>query len=145
MNVEANILFKPARRRVLTWIIFIAVAMFFNIYFLLKSSGIILYFPLTFLFMMFLILLMSVFKNQKISISGDNIDIYSFGRKNRLKFSKNIEEIVVKDSEIVSYRFEKDGKYYQISPYAYYRDNELKILFKNLMKETKNSILVVEW
>lgn len=80
----------------------------------------------------------------KLLVSGDELRVFSFGKMNCLNFSKNLQEIVVKDSEVVSYRFERDGMFYQISPYSYYESDELRGIFKDLMKKTKVSVSVIE-
>lgn len=87
---------------------------------------------------------MPFLKNQKLLIEGNNLIIFTFGKKNRLRFSEDIEELVVKDNEIVSFRFNKDGKYYQISPDAYYDSTDLKEIFKKLLENNNINVSVVE-
>ena len=72
------------------------------------------------------------------------IRIFTFGRRNELVFCKHLKQIVIKDNEAISYRFEKKGKYFQISPRAYYDDEELASLFSNLSNKCKGVIPVVE-
>jgi hypothetical protein len=141
--MEGNI-FKPARRGLAAWCSIIFVAISINIYFLSKNNSFIIYFSLVLLTVLLLSLSMPLFRNQKFVIKGNNIRIFHFRKVNNLKFSRDLYEIVVKDSEIVSYRFSRKGKYYQISPYGYYKYEELKSIFTSLMKKTKNTISVVE-
>jgi hypothetical protein len=111
--------------------------------YLLSNGTLILYATLLFLVGLFIFLFIPLLKNQKVVIAGDEICLSTFGRINRLIFCKHINEIVVKDQEKVSYRFEKDGNYYQISPKAYYDSQELEILFKNLSNKCESIVSVV--
>jgi hypothetical protein len=87
---------------------------------------------------------MPFLKNQKLIVSGEDIDLFTFGRTNKLVFCKHLKEIVVKQNEILSYRFEKDGKYYQVSPGAYYDSEELKLLFNDLNRNCKGIVSIVQ-
>ena len=112
--------FQPDRRRVGFWCAFIFLGIILNVRYLLGSGSVILDASLILLVGMFVILFMPFLKNQKLIVSGEDIDLFTFGRTNKLLFCKHLKEIVVKQNEILSYRFEKDGKYYQVSPGAYY-------------------------
>jgi hypothetical protein len=87
---------------------------------------------------------MPFLKNQKLIVSGKDINLFTFGRINRLVFCKHLRELVVKQDEIVSFRFEKDGKYYQVSPGTYYDSEELKLLFNDLNKKCKGIVSIVQ-
>ena len=104
----------------------------------------ILYVSLVFLIGMFVFLFVPFLKNQKLIITDEDIRLFTFGRMNRLMFCKHLKEIVVKEKEAVSYRFENSGKYYQISPRAYYESEELKSIFNDLMEKCESIVSVVE-
>ena len=136
--------FQPDRRRVGFWCAFIFLGIIFNVRYLLGSGSVILYASLILLVGMFVILFMPFLKNQKLIVSGKDINLFTFGRTNRLVFCKHLKEIVVKQNEILSYRFEKDGKYYQVSPGAYYDSEELKLLFTDLNRNCKGIVSKVQ-
>ena len=136
--------FQPDRRRVGFWCAFIFLGIILNVRYLLGSGSIILYVTLILLVGMFVFLFMPFLKNQKLIVSGEDINLFTFGRTNRLVFCKHLEEIIIKQNEIISYRFEKDGKYYQVSPGAYYDSEELKLLFNDLNKNCKSRVSIVQ-
>lgn len=136
--------FQPDRRRVGFWCAFIFLGIILNVRYLLGSGSVILYASLILLVGMFVILFMPFLKNQKLIVSGEDIDLFTFGRTNKLLFCKHLKEIVVKQNEILSYRFEKDGKYYQVSPGAYYDSEELKLLFTDLNRNCKGIVSKVQ-
>ena len=143
MGKEVNF-FKPDRRQIGFWCAFISLGFIINVHYLLDSSSISLYVSLIFLVGMFIFLFVPFLKNQKLIVSDEDIRLFTFGRISRLIFCKHLKEIVVKDDEIISYRFEKNGKYYQISPGAYYASEELKLLFNNLSSKCKSIVSVVQ-
>ena len=136
--------FQPDRRRVGFWCAFIFLGIILNVRYLLGSGSVILYASLILLVGMFVFLFMPFLKNQKLIVSGKDINLFTFGRTNRLVFCKHLKEIVVKQNEILSYRFEKDGKYFQVSPGAYYDREELKLLFNGLNKKCKGIVSIVQ-
>jgi len=136
--------FQPDRRRVGFWCAFIFLGIILNVRYLLGSGSVILYASLILLVGMFVFLFMPFLKNQKLIVSGEDIDLFTFGRTNKLVFCKHLKEIVVKQNEILSYRFEKDGKYYQVSPGAYYDSEELKLLFTDLNRNCKGIVSKVQ-
>ena len=136
--------FQPDRRRVGFWCAFIFLGIILNVRYLLGSGSVILYASLILLVGMFVILFMPFLKNQKLIVSGEDIVQFTFGRTNRLVFCKHLKEIVVKQNETISYRFENVGKYYQISPGAYYDREELKLLFNDLNKKCKSIVSIVQ-
>ena len=143
MGTEVHF-FQPDRRQVGFWCAFIFFGIILNVRHLLGGGSIILYVSLILLVGMFVFLFMPFLKNQKLIVSGKDINLFTFGRINRLVFCKHLTEIVVKQDEIVSFRFEKDGKYYQVSPSAYYDSEELKLLFDNLNKKCKSIVSIVQ-
>ena len=120
------------------------VAMFLNVYILTESTGVFPYLSLAFLSVALIIFFFPLLKNQKIAITNEIIRISSFGKLSELSFFEDLSEVVVKDSEIASYRFEKFGKYYQISPYAYYEGKQLNAILANLYKRMERHVAVVE-
>jgi hypothetical protein len=117
MNKKAYI-FYPMRRQLGCCSGMIFLTILINTYYLIANNSRILFILLIVLSGIFIFMFMPVLKNQKLIISGEEVIIFSFGKKNSLKFSKDLEEIVVKENEIVSYRFNKKGKHYQVSPEA---------------------------
>jgi hypothetical protein len=136
--------FRPDSRRVGFWCAFIFLGIILNVRYLLGSGSVILYASLILLVGMFVFLFMPFLKNQKLIVSGKDIKLFTFGRINSLVFCKHLKEIVVKQDEIVSYRFENDGKYYQVSPGAYYDSEELKLLFNDLNRNCKGIVSIVQ-
>ena len=143
MNKEVKIFF-PIRRSTAVLCVIVFIAILLNIYYIPGIAGLILYFPLILLSVLFIFMFMPLLKNQLLLIAGNDIVIFSYGRKNSLRFSENLQEIVLNKNVIVSYRFEKDGRYYQISPQAYYESAELKRTHDKLMKKHNINVSVVE-
>ena len=136
--------FQPIRRELGTWCGLFFIGILINVRFLLDNGSMILLLPLVFLIGIFILLFVPFLKNQKIMMDNKVIHIFTFGRRNELVFCKHLKQIVIKDNEAISYRFEKNGKYFQISPRAYYENEELASLFSNLRNKCKGVISVVE-
>jgi hypothetical protein len=136
--------FQPIRRELGFWCGLLFIGILINVRFLLDNGSMILFFPLVFLIGIFVLLFVPFLKNQKIMMYNKVIHIFTFGRRNELVFCKHLKQIVIKDNEAISYRFEKNGKYFQISPRAYYENEELALLFSNLSNKCKGVIPVVE-
>jgi len=143
MSLEIAI-FRPARLKVVILCFLIFAAILAAINYLSESNRIAFYFLLALLFMAFFYFLVPVLKNQKFLVGDDYLKIFSFGSSCDVRFSRDLYEIVVKDSEVVSYRFEKDGKRFQISPDAYHEADEVKRIFSALLKTAEQSISIVE-
>ena len=137
-------LFQPIRRELGFWCGLFFIAILLNVRFLLDNGSMILFLPLVFLIGIFILFFVPFVKNQKIMMDNGVICIFTFGRKNELVFCKHLKQIVVIGKEAISYRFEKNGKYFQISPRAYYDDEELASLFSNLSNKSKGVISVIE-
>jgi hypothetical protein len=137
-------LFKPIRRQLGFWCGLLFSGILINLHFVVDSGSIILYLLLVFLLVSFIILFVPFLKNQKILIDNEDIRLFTFGRINALVFCKHLKQIVVKDNEAISYRFEKNGRYFQISPRAYYDGGDLASLFSNLKNKCRGIISVVE-
>jgi len=137
-------MFRPARLTVGIWCLIVLIAMFLNVYILTESTGGFAYLSLALLSVALMILFFPLLKNQKIAITNEIITISSFGKLRELSFLEDLSEVVVKDSEIVSYRFEKFGKYYQISPYAYHEGKQLNAILTNLYKRMERHVAAVE-
>ena len=136
--------FQPKRINIGFWCCLFFLGILAHIYYLANSSSMLLYVSLFFMIGMFIFLFVPFVKNQRLLIKNQEIIIFSFNKPNKLKFCVNLKEIVVKENEIVSYRFENKGKYYQISPQAYYANKELKELFLDLNERCKKIIAVVD-
>jgi len=136
--------FQPNRRQIGFWCAFVFLGIIINVHYLLDSSSVMLYVSLIFLVGMFIFLFMPILKNQKLIVSDEDIKLFTFGRINRLIFCKHLREIVVKENEIVSYRFEKSEKFYQVSPGAYYDSEELQLLFNDLNKKCTSIVSIVQ-
>ena len=93
--------------------------------------------------MAFIFFVFPLLKYQKILVVNNTLKLSTFRKNNTLNFTNDLYEVVVKDSEVVSYRFEKDGKYFQISPDAYIKSEELKSILNRLFKKIKRKIVVV--
>jgi len=138
------LVFQPIRRQLGIWCGVIFLGILINVHYLLDSSSMIICLPLVFLIVIFIILFVPLLKNQKLIVINEDVLLFTFGRINRLVFCENLREIVVKENETISYRFEKNGKYFQISPRAYYDDVELALLFSNLNNKCRGIVSVVE-
>lgn len=136
--------FQPIRSALGFWCGLIFIAIIINVRFLLDNGSMMLFLPLVFLIGVFILLFMPFLKNQKIMMDNKVIHIFTFGRRNELMFCKHLKQIVVKDNEAISYRFDKNGRYFQISPRAYYDDEEMASLFYKLSNKCKGVITVVE-
>ena len=136
--------FKPIRRQLGFWCGFFISVILINVHFLLNSGSMILGVPLVFLIAIFIFLFFPFIKNQQIIINNEGIRVFTYGRVNRLMFCKHLKEIVVKDNEVISYRFEKKGRYFQISPRAYYDGEALASLFSALNNKCRGIVSVVE-
>jgi hypothetical protein len=136
--------FQPIRRELGFWCGLFFIGILINVRFLLDNGSMILFLPLVFLIGIFVLLFMPFLKNQKIMMNNEVIHIFAFGRRNELVFCKHLKQIVVKENEAISYRFKKNGRHFQISPRAYYDDEELASLFSNLSNKCKGVISVVE-
>jgi len=142
MNKKVYI-FYPMLRPISFFCGMIFLTILINTYYLIANNSRILFILLILLSGIFIFMFMPLLKNQKLILSGDEVIIFSFGKKNSLKFSKDLEEIEVKENEIASYRFNKKGKHYQVSPDAYYESTELKNIFNTLFKKNKINVSVV--
>lgn len=136
--------FQPIRRQLGFWCGLFFIAILIIVRFLLDDGSMILLLPLLFLIGIFILLFVPFLKNQKIMMDNKVIHIFTFGRRNELVFCKHLRQIVVKENEAISYRFAKNGKYFQISPLAYYDDEEMASLFSNLSNKCKGVVSVVE-
>ena len=137
-------LFQPIRLQIGVWCGFIFLGILVNVRYLLSNSSVILYVSLVFMVGLFILLFIPILRNQKLIINNGDIRLFAFGRINRLVFCEHLKEIVVRDNEAVSYRFENNGRYFQISPRAYYNSEELASLFDNLNNRCRNIVSVVE-
>lgn len=122
----------------------IVTAILTNLYYLSENNEILLYFSLSLLLVAFVYFFVPLLKNQKLAVENDYLRIFSFENSYDLSFATNLIEIVVEDSEVVSYRFKKEGEYFQISPHAYYESGELKKILNDLYSKVENPVSTVE-
>lgn len=137
-------LYKPVRSQVAFLCICTFLGISLNVYYLLDNRSVALYCSLFILASIFVFLFLPFIKNQKLIISDDEICLFSYGKANKLNICNHLNEIVVKDKEIVSYRLENDGDCYQISPKAYYESEELNATLNTLYVKCKNTVSVVQ-
>ena len=137
-------IFKPIRRQLGFWCGFFVLCIFINVHFLLDSGSMILCIPLVLLIGMFIVLFAPLVKNQIIVLNNEDIRVFEFGRINRLVFCEHLKQIVVKGNEVISYQFETNRRYFQISPRAYYDGEELASIFSDLKNKCRGIVSVVE-
>jgi len=137
---EGVFIYMPRRKMVGVACFIVLLLLAVNLYLLTMSLSIWLLISLFVLFGIFVFLFMPLLKNQKVMLSGRKLILFTFGKKNSLDITKDLEEIVVHEDEVISYRFEKDGKYFQLSPSSYYEGEELK---ENLESTLKRYNLIV--
>jgi len=137
-------LFQPIRVQLGFWCGLFFIAILINVRIIIDSDSMVLGLPLALLIGVFTFLFVPFLKNQKIIINNQDIRLFTFGRINELVFCKHINKVVVKENKVISYQFEKNGKYFQISPLAYYDDEELASLLSNLTDKYNGIISVVE-
>jgi hypothetical protein len=76
-------------------------------------------------FGIFIFFVFPVLKNQVVDVHDNHIVLYSFGKGYELS-PDNLIEVAVRDSGIVSFRFEKGTSRFQISPCSYYCSETLE-------------------
>ncbi len=136
--------FTPVRRSVAAVSGGVLFLLLLAVYCLLHGVGYLVYVPVALLSGLFIFLTLPLLRNQRIFMLGDIISVYTFGKRNDLVFSRHLKEVVMRGDEILSYRFEKDEKYFQISPKSYYESDELQAAMQALMKKTKITVTVVD-
>ncbi|MBT4289085.1 MAG: hypothetical protein HOD92_17300 [Deltaproteobacteria bacterium] len=78
---------------------------------------------------------------QHVKIDGKLIIIhYWTGKGHTANVSKSLYQIVLKDDEILSYRFQIDNRRFQITPRSYINGAELSTVFQMQMKQNKTDI-----
>lgn len=136
-------IFKPNRMSTGMLCVALIVMLAVNIYLLTEYNSIWLYVPLVVLSFAFVIFIFPVIKNQRIILSGKKMYLFVFGQPNEIDIEKDLKEVVVRRGEVVSYRFEKDGTYFQISPASYHDHMELKGNLEAVLKLYNISVRVV--
>lgn len=137
-------IFRPIRRQLGFWCGFFFLGILINVHFLLDSGSMILCVPLVFLIGMFIFLFVPFLKNQRVMLNNEDIRVIAFGRINGLVFCKHLRQIVFKENEAISYRFENNGRCFQISPRAYYDGEELASIFSEFKNKCIGIVSVVE-
>jgi len=142
--MEEEVFIYIPRRKMVGIVCFIVLLLLaVNLYLLTMPGSKWLYIPLFVLFGIFVFLVLPLLKNQKVMLSGRKLILFTFGKQNSLDLTKDLEEIVVHEDEIISYRFEKDGKYFQLSPSSYYEKDELKGNLESTLKRYNLAVRVV--
>jgi hypothetical protein len=136
MSEELHIYF-PVRRQLIFYSTIVGVCAAINIYFAMKHGSMVLWLTLTVLLVLFIFLFVPVLRNPRLLISGNDIKISIFGKWHSLSMSKDLYELVIKDDDVVSYRFTREGKHFQISPSTYYEADEIRGKFKEILKKNK--------
>ncbi len=140
---QALKIFKPERSTVLWLSIVVSIVVIIDIHFFYERGSAFFYLSLVFLIGIFLVLFIPYMRNQKVIIENDVIKITHFGKIDTLSFEENLIGIVEKNEEIVSYRFNKCGKWFQISPSAYSNSSEMENIFKELISKEKVNFSIV--
>ena len=135
-----NVIYKPDFNKIYFICIIIAFGILGVIKILADANVILYYMCLAVLTILLIIYINPIIVNQKISISKEQIKIYQYGIENTLHFCKHIDSIITYKNKQISYRFKKDGDYYQISPGAYKNHQELSICFENLLHRCNKQI-----
>ena len=130
-------LFFPAMRSVIAVLIVLGGMLAVAAYFVVVYGGFLSWGALLLLGFIFALLAFPVLENPRLTLSGERLILFSFGRRQVLEFSKNLVEVVEREGKIVSYRFMCEGKHFQISPVTYYESEELQRQFMELMRTRK--------
>jgi len=82
---------------------------------------------------LFLIFLYPLLRDQVVEVGGGKIALRHHGRKVELG-KADLVEIVERGKDVLSYRFEKGGFQWQITPAAYVEDEEMRKRFKEIFR-----------
>ena len=127
-------IFLPARRHIAILSFIVAIFIMVNIYAIVLYNSIIYKISLVLLIILFTFFFVPVVRNQRVIISGDMIGVSIYGKWYSLSFNNDLCAVLREHDVIVSYRFNCNGQYYQISPSSYYESEELRNIFLSLSK-----------
>lgn len=136
-------IFLPAIRLIVAVLIVLGGTLAVVSYFAIVNGGLFSWGAVLLLGFLFAFLAFPVLRNPKLIVSGENLCLYSFGRGQKISFSKHLIEVVEREGEIVSYRFKCEHKHFQISPGSYNDSEELQRQFTKLMKTRKINVSVI--
>lgn len=136
-------IFLPAMRSVIWVLIVLGGMLAVSSYFTIVYGGLFWWGAALLLGLAVAFLAFPVLRNPRLLVSGEKLYLYSFGRRQAIDFSSHLVEVVERDGTIVSYRFNCEGKYFQISPGSYNDSDELQRQFKELMKTRKLNVSVM--
>jgi hypothetical protein len=136
-------IFLPAMRPVIAVLIAIGSTLAVVSYFAIVPGGLLSWGAVLLLSLLFAFLAFPVLRNPKLTVSGENLCLFSFGRGHAINFPNHLIEVVKREGEIVNYRFQCEGKHFQISPGSYKDSEELQRQFVNLMKTRRINVSVI--
>ena len=140
---EPDSIYKPILMPIGIISLIVLVMIVVNIYYLTVYLSIWLFILCILMCGVFIYFFMPIVKNQKLILNGRQLTMYSFGKQYNLDLKKDLEELVIENDEVISYRFQKDGMYYQLSPKSYYNGNELKDKLEDFYKKSKFETRVI--
>ena len=104
------------------------------------------YFSLAALVVLFMVFIKPIVINQKLSINGEQINIFQNGQQNTLNFCEHINSILIQENNSISYLFKKNNKNYRIFPSTYKKRKELETTLEKLKQQCdKNIPHVQKW
>ena len=93
----------------------------------------------------FIVFLRPVIENRRVRIENGNITfLHRIGPPLTVSISESLYEIVTKDDEIKSYRFETEKRNIQVSPEGYKNGDMLLKQIKDIIKREKIVVQIIE-
>jgi hypothetical protein len=108
-----------------------------------KYGGILPWIPLFIIIRRLLRIFKALLRNPKLIISGDKINISTFGNWHTISFSKDLYEVIVEADEVITYKFETDDFFYNISPSFYYDSEEISKVLSVMLDNTEMNYNIV--
>ena len=102
------------------------------------------YVSLAALVVLFMVFIKPIVVNQKLSINGEQINIFQNGQQNTLCFCEHIDSILTQNNNSISYLFKKNNKIYRIFPGTYKKREELETTLEKLKQQCDKNILHVQ-
>ncbi len=91
------------------------------------------------LFIVFTFLLITILRSQTVEINDNQIFLIIFSRK--IEVDKNdLYEIVVRNDKIMSYRFNSNNNFNQISPSGYSDSDQMNAMLNKLLSKNIKSV-----
>ena len=136
-------IFLPAMRSVIWVLIVLGGMLAVSSYFTIAYGGLFWWGAVLLLGLAVAFLAFPILRNPRLLVLGENLCLYSFGRRQAINFSSHLVEVVERAGTVVSYRFMCEGKHFQISPGSYNDSDELQRQFKELMKTRNLNVSVI--